>query len=96
MLVGKLIIIGNSAVGKSSLQHRYLEKFFKPNISLTVGYDHRIKNIEADGQKVKLLIFDTSGQEQYFSMTKNFYKATDGIMLVFGIDDKASFDNIKF
>ena len=81
-------------MGKTSLQTRIIEDIFKPTYSSTLGVDFSFKNIEIEGSKVKLQIWDTAGQEKYRSLITTYYRHTDGIILVFDLADENSFENI--
>jgi len=91
----KLLLIGDSAVGKSSLMMRYTDDTFTPNMIMTVGIDFKIRTIDLDGKKVKLQIWDTAGQERYRVMTNAFYRGAMGIFLVYDVTKEGSFRNIQ-
>ena len=79
----KLLIIGDSGVGKSSLLVRFADNTFLPNYVATIGVDFKIKTIELEGKTVKLQIWDTAGQERFQTITTVYYRGADGIMLVY-------------
>ena len=91
----KLILIGDSNVGKSTLLLNYTENQFSEVISATIGLENKVKTINIRGLQTKLQIWDTAGQEKYHSLTKGFFRNTDGILLVFDLTNKDSFNNIK-
>ena len=91
----KLILIGDSNVGKSTLLLNYTENQFSEEISATIGLENKVKTINIRGLQTKLQIWDTAGQEKYHSLTKGFFRNTDGILLVFDLTNKDSFNNIK-
>lgn len=91
----KLVLIGDSGVGKTCLFQRFIDKKFTENSMPTLGVDYKIKSLPIEGRMLKLMVWDTAGQEKYNSMQKNFYQASDGMMLVFSLTDKASFDHIE-
>jgi small GTP-binding protein len=93
--VAKLLIIGDSRVGKSSILTRFTENFFSQHTIMTVGIDYKTKKITVDGCEIKLQIWDTAGQERYRSITQNFYKNTMGVIVVFDLTDEASFENVR-
>jgi len=93
--VAKLLIIGDSRVGKSSILTRFTENFFSQHTIMTVGIDYKTKKIAVDGCEIKLQIWDTAGQERYRSITQNFYKNTMGVIVVFDLTDEASFENVR-
>ena len=79
----KLVIIGNSAVGKSSLLVRFADDSFSENYLATIGVDFRFKTIPIEGKNVKLQIWDTAGQERFRTITNAYYKGADGIIMVY-------------
>ena len=92
----KLITLGNSKVGKSSFILRYTENEFSMHISTTVGIDYKSKYETLDsGERVKIIIFDTNGQERFRSISYNMLKNANGVLLFYDICDKESFDSIK-
>lgn len=91
----KILLIGNSAVGKSSLLMRFADDIFTDTFLPTIGVDFKIRTIEAEGSKVKLQMWDTAGQERFKSVLTSYYKGTHGILLVFDITDKKSFTDLQ-
>lgn len=91
----KILIIGNSSVGKSNILLRYTDNIFNDSFLPTIGVDFKIKNITVDNQKIKLNIWDTAGQERFQTITSTYYKGSHGIVLVYDITDKESFNNIN-
>ena len=92
----KILLLGNNLVGKSSILIKYSDGFFPDNYIATVGIDYKLKHFElANGKKVKVQIWDTAGQDRYKSLTKNYYKNSNGIILVYSVVDKKSFDEIS-
>jgi small GTP-binding protein len=90
-----LITLGNTEVGKTAYLIRNTENKFKPSLS-TVGIDMRNKKIELEnGKKVNVKFYDTSGQERYHSLSANFIKRADGIILMYDITNRESFDAIS-
>ncbi|KAL7713053.1 Ras-related protein Rab-1 [Entamoeba marina] len=92
----KLLLIGESGVGKSSLLLRFSEDTFNPVYITTVGIDFRVKNIELDGSKMKLQIWDTAGQERFRTIVSSYYRGVMGIVLVYDITNRESFNNIEY
>jgi small GTP-binding protein len=92
----KLILIGDSTVGKTNLLTQYVDgKFSEQNIS-TVGIEFKNKIIELNnGRKFRLQIWDTSGQEKFMSLTKNYFRGCNAALFVFDVTNKNSFDNIQ-
>ena len=91
----KLIIIGDSDVGKTTLIYRYTDNYFNEEIAPTVGLDNKVKKLNIQGLQAKIQIWDTAGQEKYDSLTSQLYKNTDGIILVFDLTNNTSFISIK-
>jgi Ras-related protein Rab-8A len=91
----KLLIIGESAVGKSCLLLRFAEDQFSETFLSTIGIDFKVRLVEINGQKVKLQIWDTAGQEQFRTITKAYYRGAHGIMLVFDVTNVESFNQTR-
>jgi len=93
-LLYKLIIIGDSSVGKSNILTQYLNDKFDPNSKSTVGVEFGTKNVKIKNTKIKLQIWDTAGQERYRAITSAYYKGAKGALIVYDITNKNSFNNI--
>ncbi|KAJ1331621.1 Ras-related protein Rab-8A [Microdochium nivale] len=91
----KLLLIGDSGVGKSCCLLRFSEDSFTPSFITTIGIDFKIRTIELDGKRVKLQIWDTAGQERFRTITTAYYRGAMGILLVYDVTDQRSFDNIR-
>ncbi|KAH0789714.1 ras-related protein Rab-8B [Histomonas meleagridis] len=91
----KLLIIGESAVGKSCLLLRFAEDKFNENFLTTIGIDFKVRHVEINGTKVKLQIWDTAGQEKFRTITKAYYRGANGILLVFDLTNRDSFEQTK-
>lgn len=87
----KIIVLGESDVGKTCLLHKYKEDDFRQSLMTTIGVDTVSKNIVIDGRNIMLNIWDTAGQERFFSITKSYYRNADGILLIFDISDERTF-----
>ena len=81
----KLIMIGESSVGKTCMIMRYIDNSFTENFLTTVGVDFKVKDLNIDGKTVKLQIWDTAGQEQFHTITKSYFRGADGIILCFDL-----------
>ena len=93
----KILIIGDSGVGKSCILERYIDNTsFTNSYISTIGVDFKIKNENVDNKKVKLQIWDTAGQERFRSIVSSYYRGTHGIIIVYDITDKNSFENIQY
>ena len=91
----KIISLGDSGVGKSSIFRRYTENKFDEDTMSTIGLAFADKELTLQNkEKVKLKLVDTGGQERYKSLAKNYYKNADGVLFVFAHNDKESFDHI--
>ena len=92
----KVILIGDSGVGKTSLLNRYMDKEFSNNIPCTISADFKIKSIQIDPlTSAQITIWDTCGQEKYRSITKQYFKDAHGIILVFDVSDRRSFADLN-
>ena len=91
----KILLLGDTGVGKSSLMSTYSEGEFPQNMVGTAGIDHKQKNIKHQGKLLKIQIWDTAGQEKYRSLTRKYYEGCSGIILVFDVTDKSSFEGIQ-
>ncbi|GJE93511.1 ras-domain-containing protein [Phanerochaete sordida] len=90
----KLLLIGNSSVGKSSLLLRFSDEQWVPEdeASATIGVDFRVHKMDVDGKKVKLSIWDTAGQERFRTITSSYYRGAHGVILVYDVANRESFD----
>ena len=96
IIIFKIITLGESQVGKTSLLRRYLENKFDSNIISTFGLTFTFKEIILkNGKKVKLKLQDTAGQEKYRALGKSYFKNADGVFFVYSIDNEESFEKIK-
>ena len=93
-LLFKLILIGDSCVGKSNILLKYLKNQFNENSKTTVGLEFGTKNIIINNKRIKIQIWDTAGQERYRSITSAYYKGAKGALIVYDITRKNTFDNI--
>ncbi|XP_033110088.1 ras-related protein Rab-10-like isoform X5 [Anneissia japonica] len=90
----RLLLLGDSTVGKSCLLLAMNEEEFPSNPGPTLGIDFKIKTVELNGKKIKLQIWDTAGQERFHTITTSYYRGAMGIMLVYDITQEKTFDNI--
>jgi small GTP-binding protein len=91
----KLLLIGDSGVGKSCILLRWHYDTFESNYISTIGVDFQIKTVEIDGVRVKLQIWDTAGQDRFRSITTSYYRGAHGIVMVYDVTDEESFLNIS-
>lgn len=88
----KLLIIGESCVGKSSLLTQYIDEEFSANHTTTIGVEYKQKTIKLeDNNSIRVQIWDTAGTSRYNTITPNYYRNVDGILLVFDISNRKSF-----
>ena len=92
----KLLFLGSINVGKTSIIYRYVDDNLKIDQKPTIGIDYKIKTIEYKSKKIKLKIFDTSGEERFKALTKNYYQGSDGIILVFDLKKRESFEDVAY
>lgn len=92
----KILLLGDSSVGKTCFLLRYSDDTFVENHISTIGLDYRLKMINlADNKTIKMQIWDTAGQDRFRAITKNYYKGAHGIILMFDVTSNVSFNNIK-
>ncbi|CAL4903370.1 unnamed protein product [Urochloa decumbens] len=91
----KLLLIGDSSVGKSCLLLRFADDSYVDTYISTIGVDFKIRTVELDGKTVKLQIWDTAGQERFRTITSSYYRGAHGIIIVYDVTDIESFNNIK-
>ncbi|KAK8897469.1 hypothetical protein M9Y10_015421 [Tritrichomonas musculus] len=96
LFTAKILLIGESAVGKSSLLLQFTENKFKDCTMGTIGVDYKTKVIDIDGTSLKLQIFDTAGQEKFRTITKTYYRGAKGILVVFDVSRKDTFVLTRF
>ena len=92
----KLIVLGNTSVGKSSFILKYIEDKFVLNYIATLGIDFKQKKLKLkNGQEVRLRIYDTAGQERFKSVAISFIKKAEGVILIYDIGNKATFESLE-
>jgi len=91
----KLLILGDSTVGKTSILYQYTNNLFSSQHLATVGIDYFTKSEVINGSSVSIKIWDTAGQERYKSLTNAFFRNAEGIILVYDVTDKDTFNNLK-
>ncbi|KAI8053166.1 GTP-binding protein ypt1 [Gilbertella persicaria] len=91
----KLLLIGDSGVGKSCLLLRFADDTYTESYISTIGVDFKIRTIELEGKTVKLQIWDTAGQERFRTITSSYYRGAHGIIVVYDVTDEDSFNNVK-
>ncbi|NXR51716.1 RB18B protein, partial [Hippolais icterina] len=93
-LTVKLLLVGDSAVGKSSLLRRFTDGAFEPGLKPTVGIDFKVKKMVVEGRAVQLAIWDTAGQERFRALTPNYYRRAQGVVLVYDVTRKDTFTGL--
>ncbi|KAK8789868.1 hypothetical protein WA158_006648 [Blastocystis sp. Blastoise] len=91
----KLLMIGDSGVGKTCLLMQYASKTFIRTFITTIGIDFKIKTVNIDGKVVKLQIWDTAGQDRFRTITTSYFRGSHGILLVYDVTDRNSFNNVE-
>ena len=91
----KLLLIGDSSVGKTSILLNYTENYFPESHLSTIGVEYKVKQITTDKFRIILQVWDTAGQERFRSITKSFFRNTDGIFFVYDITNRKSFNSVK-
>ncbi|XP_062369610.1 EF-hand calcium-binding domain-containing protein 4B [Cinclus cinclus] len=91
----KIIFVGNSSVGKTSFLRRFCEDRFFPGTAATVGVDYNVRTVTVDHTQVALQLWDTAGQERYRSITKQFFRKADGVIVMYDITAKDTFTAVK-
>jgi small GTP-binding protein len=91
----KVIIIGDSNVGKTSIMKAFLNKEIPQTYLPTLGVDFSIKTINVDDKKVKMQIWDTAGQDRFKTITASYYRGAVGVLVVYAINDKASSKHVE-
>ena len=91
----KVLLIGNSDVGKSSLILRYVDQIWNDVFVPTIGVDFKVKSLEIDKKTVKMQIWDTAGQERFRNVISSYFKGAHGILLIYDITNKESFKELE-
>ncbi|CAI0378446.1 unnamed protein product [Linum tenue] len=91
----KLLLIGDSSVGKSCLLLRFADDSYVDSYISTIGVDFKIRTVEQDGKTIKLQIWDTAGQERFRTITSSYYRGAHGIIIVYDVTEMESFNNVK-
>ena len=93
-IIYKIVLIGDSSVGKTNIFSKYLNDEFDPDSKATVGVEFGTKDFKIEEKLVKVQIWDTAGQERYRSITNAYYKGAKGCLLVYDITNKSSFESL--
>ncbi|XP_064946419.1 ras-related protein RABC2a [Musa acuminata AAA Group] len=90
----KILLIGDSGVGKSSLLVSFISNHLADDLSPTIGVDFKIKHLAVGDEKLKLTIWDTAGQERFRTLTSSYYRGSQGIILVYDVTKRETFTNL--
>ena len=94
----KLLVLGDSDVGKGSLVLRFAEGKYDPNLRAAEGIDFKVKLIddfEGTGKRVKIQVWDTAGQERFHTVTTSYYRGCDCVLIVYDVSNRESFDHVR-
>ena len=91
----KVLLVGNSDVGKSSLILRYVDQIWNDVFVPTIGVDFKVKSLEIENKSIKLQIWDTAGQERFRNVISSYFKGAHGILLIFDITSRDSFKELE-
>ncbi|KAL3869804.1 hypothetical protein ACJMK2_042439 [Sinanodonta woodiana] len=91
----KVVVVGNGAVGKSSMIQRYCKGIFTKDYKKTIGVDFLERQIEVNNEEVRLMLWDTAGQEEFDAITKAYYRGAQACVLAFSVVDRDSFEAIE-
>lgn len=91
----KVLTLGECGVGKTSIILRYVDNKFNKNHLITIGLDFKVKLLNIKGRTVKMKIWDTAGQERFRSISRQYYRGSDGIVLVYDVGDRNSFEKVS-
>lgn len=92
----KILMLGESGVGKSSILNRFVENKFSTNFITTLGVEYKHKSVAINDKKVFLQVWDTAGQEKFRTITPVYYRKVDGVVMVYDITDENSFESINY
>ena len=91
----KILLIGNSGVGKSSILLKFADSSFSESYIQTIGVDFKTKTIEHEGKNYKLQVWDTAGQERFKSIMNAYYRGANAVIIVYDVTDKESFEGLN-
>jgi small GTP-binding protein len=90
----RLLIVGESGVGKTCILLRFADDMFEPDFLSTIGVDFKVKELVLDGKRVKLQIWDSAGQERFRNITSSYYRNSSGVIIVYDVTSQDSFDKV--
>ena len=91
----KILLVGDTSVGKTSILSKYIDDIFEENQISTVGVEYKVKSLIINGRKINLRIWDSSGQERFRSITQSFFRNAEGILYIFDLTEKKTFEGVK-
>ncbi|ARF09964.1 Ras family GTPase [Indivirus ILV1] len=91
----KVIVVGDSGVGKSNIVNRFINNTFTNDAKSTIGIDFQVKTLDLGPETIKIQIWDTAGQERFRSIHRSYYKYSSGIIIVFDLTNRQSFEHIE-
>lgn len=90
----KVVLVGNSAVGKTNIMLRFTEKTYKMNHISTIGVDFKVKTVKAKTHDVKMQLWDTAGQDKFRNLTGVYYRKASAVVFVYSVTDRQSFNDV--
>ena len=91
----KVLLLGNSDVGKNSLLLRYVDHIWSDTFVPTIGVDFKVKTLELENKKIKMQIWDTAGQERFRNVISSYFRGANGIMLIYDVNNRDSFKSLE-
>ena len=91
----KVLLLGNSDVGKSSMLLRFVDSVWNDAFTPTIGVDFKVKTLEINNKRVKMQIWDTAGQERFRTVVSTYFRGAHGILLLYDVTNKDSFKNLE-
>ena len=92
----KILLLGYDSTGKTCFLSRYINRIYNESFLTTIGFDYKVKSkILKNGKNIKLQIWDTAGKDRFRAMSKNFYKGSHGMILIYDVTSRETFENIK-
>jgi Ras-related protein Rab-1A len=91
----KILLVGDTSVGKTSILSKYIDDIFEENHISTIGVEYKVKSLCVNERKIKLCIWDSSGQDRFRSITQSFFRNADGILFIFDLTEKNTFEGVK-
>lgn len=92
----KIVIVGESAVGKTAILYKYAEGVFKNGLISTIGLDFRTKIVDVEGVPIRLQVWDTAGQERFRTLSKQLFRGAKGIVLVYDVTNRKSYEQLSY